>query len=44
VDLLRDAVADVLAESWDADTVVKNSRVRSWEQVAEEVQRVFKNL
>jgi teichuronic acid biosynthesis glycosyltransferase TuaC len=44
VDLLRDAVAEVLADSWDANTVVKNSRVRNWAQVAEEVQRVFKNL
>jgi glycosyltransferase involved in cell wall biosynthesis len=44
VNPLRDAVAEVLAESWDAADVVKSSGVRSWEQVAEEVQRVFKYL
>lgn len=41
---LRNAVAEVLAESWDADTVVKKSGVHSWEQVAEEVRRVFNNI
>lgn len=44
VEPLRDAVAEVLTESWDADTVVEESGVRSWEQVAEEVRRVFKNI
>ncbi len=41
---LRDAVADVLAGSWDADDVVKKSGVRSWKQVSEEVRQVFKSL
>ncbi len=44
VEPLRSAVAEVLAESWDANAVVKNSGVRSWQQVAHEVQRIFRDL
>jgi teichuronic acid biosynthesis glycosyltransferase TuaC len=44
VEPLRAAVAEVLAESWKADAVLKNSGVRSWEQVAKEVQYVFANI
>jgi len=43
-DPLREAIADVLDNTWDADTVVRESGVRSWEQVAEEVQSVFRKL
>lgn len=44
VEPLRDAVASVLDKSWDAKQVVLDSGVRSWEQVAEEVQDIFKRL
>ena len=41
---LRDAVAEVLTGHWDADAVIKSSGVRSWEQVAEDVQTVFRSI
>ncbi len=41
VEPLRDAVAEVLTGSWNADAVVKKSGVRSWEQVADEVRSVL---
>lgn len=41
---LRKAVAEVLAESWNRASVVEESLVRSWKQVAEEVQRVFRSI
>jgi len=44
VEPLRDAVAEVLNKSWEADAVVKDSGVRSWGKVADEVRKVFGNL
>ena len=44
VEPLRDAVADVLDKRWNAEQVVADSGVKSWEQVAGEVQKVFRDL
>ncbi|OQY16433.1 MAG: glycosyl transferase family 1 [Desulfobacteraceae bacterium 4572_35.1] len=44
VDPLRDAMAEVLNQQWDAEVVVRASGVRSWTQVAKEVRDVFENL
>ncbi|WP_244151875.1 glycosyltransferase [Malonomonas rubra] len=44
VEPLREAVADVLEKSWITEQVIADSGVRSWEQVGEEVQKVFQNL
>ena len=44
VDPLRAAMMDVLEQSWDAETVVRDSGVQSWGQVAEEVKGVFENI
>ena len=41
VDPLRDAVAEVLSQSWNAADVVRDSGVRSWGQVADEVRSVL---
>ncbi len=41
VDPLRDAVAEVLSQSWNAADVVRDSGVRSWGQVAAEVRSVL---
>lgn len=42
VEPLRTALAEVLAQSWNAEEVVRASGVRSWEQVAEEVRGVLR--
>ena len=44
VDSLRDAVADILNNMWDAESVARESGVRNWNQVAEEVQMVFREV
>lgn len=44
VEPLKEAVVEVLAEPWNPDAVVRDSGVRNWEQVAAEVQSVFKGL
>jgi glycosyltransferase involved in cell wall biosynthesis len=44
VESLKDAITDVLGHEWIPENVVKSSRIRSWSQVAEEVQKVFKDL
>jgi len=38
---LRDALADVLDCKWDSEEVVRKSGVRSWDEVAREVQKVL---
>lgn len=44
VEPLRDAIADVLDQEWDPESVVRASGVKSWTQVATEVQKVFSEL
>jgi len=44
VEPLADAVTDVLSKTWDAKTIIAESGVRSWAQVAKEVQSVFKKV
>ncbi len=41
VEPLRAALAEVLDTNWNAEEVVAQSGVRSWDEVAGEVQRVF---
>jgi glycosyltransferase involved in cell wall biosynthesis len=41
---LREAIAEILDQSWDAGTIIRESGVQSWEQVAEKVQNVFAKL
>ena len=44
VEPLREGIKKVLSTKWDTESVLENSRVRSWEQVALEVQMVFKEV
>jgi glycosyltransferase involved in cell wall biosynthesis len=44
VEPLRQAVAEVLSCAWNAETVVRDSGVRSWSQVAEEVRDIFRSI
>ncbi len=44
VDPLRDGIAEVLGQSWSTDDVVRDSGVKSWSQVAEEVQDLLIKL
>ena len=44
VEPLREGIKKVLSTKWDPESVLENSRVRSWEQVALEVQVVFKEV
>jgi glycosyltransferase involved in cell wall biosynthesis len=39
---LRDALVDVLDRQWDPEEVVRASGVRSWDEVAREVQKVLR--
>jgi teichuronic acid biosynthesis glycosyltransferase TuaC len=42
VDLLREALADVLDNQWNSAEVIKASGVKSWDEVAQEVQKVLR--
>ncbi|ACN15099.1 glycosyl transferase (group 1 family protein) [Desulforapulum autotrophicum HRM2] len=44
VEPLEKAMADVLSHEWSPEDVVNSSRIRSWNQVAEEVQKIFKDV
>jgi glycosyltransferase involved in cell wall biosynthesis len=44
VEPLRDAVADVLSRTWDAERVLRESGVKSWDGVAAEVREVLRNV
>jgi len=44
VEPLKDDIADVRSHEWNPEHVVKSSNVKSWSQVAEEVQKVFKDI
>ena len=39
---LRDALEDVLGREWDPEQVVQDSGVKSWDEVAQEVQKVLR--
>ena len=39
---LRDALVDVLDRQWDPEEVVRASRVKSWDEVAREVQKALR--
>ena len=41
VGLLREALADVLDHQWNSAEIVKTSGVKSWDKVAQEVQKVL---
>ena len=44
IEPLRKAIAEVLETEWVAEEVVKKSGVRSWDEVAGDVQKVFKKV
>lgn len=44
VESLRTAIAEVLDRQWDPQDVVRQGGVRSWDEVAEDVHRVFKGI
>jgi len=44
VEPLREAIAEVLDASWNADEVVAKSGVQGWDNVAEKVQKVMKGV
>jgi glycosyltransferase involved in cell wall biosynthesis len=41
---LKEGIKKVLATKWDPESVLAASKVRSWEQVALDVQTVFKGI
>ncbi|WP_321495886.1 glycosyltransferase [uncultured Desulfobacter sp.] len=44
VEPLKNGLKEVLAAKWDPESVIKASKVRSWEQVALDVQAVFRTI
>lgn len=44
VEPLKEGIENILSAKWKPESVLENSRVRSWEQVALEVQMVFKKI
>lgn len=44
VEPLKKALADVLNTGWNPEEVINSSRVRSWKQVAETVNKVFEDI
>ncbi|MFA5904975.1 MAG: glycosyltransferase [Desulfobacula sp.] len=44
VESLKNALSEVLNRDWCPETVLAKSRVRSWDEVAEDVQKVFENI
>lgn len=44
VDPLKNALAEVLNRPWDADEVVRMSKVRSWREIAGEVREVLRDV